>query len=211
MGDEFIYGKSLEISDYKFIGGLYENFDERTPILEIEKLNKFNKNPYSPNILLLGGARSGKDTMAEILNQEFGLSYTSSSQAAADIFIYDELKDKYGYKSPEECFEDRVNHRAEWYNMICDYNKNDRARLAKDILNKSDAYIGMRDREEIEECVRQGLFDLIIWVDASKRVSPEDKSSFNIDMSCADIIIENNSDFDTFKKKVINFGKFLYN
>ena len=35
--------------------------------------------------------------------------------------------------------------------------------------------------EEINECVKQNIFDLIIWVDASERLPMEDASSFNID------------------------------
>lgn len=154
--------------------------------------------------------RHGKDSFAEILNEHFGLSFQSSSQAAANIFLYDSLKDKYGYKTPEECFEDRVNHRAEWKTMICDYNKNDRAKLAKEILKNSDCYVGMRDREEINECMRQGLFDIIVWIDASDRLPLEPADSFDIDKSCADIIIENNGTFEEFKEKVLRFGKILY-
>jgi len=161
-------------------------------------------------LLIIGHMRHGKDSFAEILNEQFGLKYQSSSQASADIFLYDALKDKYGYKTPEECFEDRVNHRAEWKQMICDYNKDDRAKLAKEILKNSDCYVGMRDREEINECMRQGLFDLIIWVDASERLPLEPASSFDIDKTCADIIIENNGTFEEFKEKVLRFGKILY-
>tara|TARA_R110000782_G_scaffold21299_1_gene57308 strand:- start:10447 stop:10956 length:510 start_codon:yes stop_codon:yes gene_type:complete len=164
------------------------------------------KNKF-PKLLIIGSARHGKDSMAEILSEKFGLKFASSSQAASDIFLYDTLKDKYGYKTSEECFEDRVNHRAEWYEMICDYNKDDKARLAKDILKVTDCYVGMRDREEIEECMRQGLFDLIVWVDASDRLPIESKDSFNIDKSCADIIISNNGTYEEFVKKVIRLGK----
>lgn len=155
-----------------------------------------------PKLLIIGHARHGKDSLAEILSVEYGLTFVSSSQAAADIFIYDELKDKYGYTNSVECFEDRVNHRAEWYDMICDYNKDDKAKLAKGILELADCYVGMRDRSEIVECMKQGLFDLIVWVDASERLPLESENSFNIDKTCADIIIENNADFQTFKSKV---------
>ena len=65
----------------------------------------------------------------------------------------------------------------------------------------------MRDKEEIEECNRQKLFDLIIWIDASERLPEEDSNSFNIDKSYADIIIDNNGTYDEFKKRVIRFGK----
>lgn len=160
-------------------------------------------------LLIIGHARHGKDSLAELLEKDFNLKFKSSSQAAADIFIFDELKDKYGYETPEQCFEDRVNHRAEWYEMICDYNKEDRARLAKGILTLTDCYVGMRDRHEITECIKQGLFDLIIWVDASERLPLESPDSFNIDKSCADIIIDNNGTYEEFKEKVFRLGKII--
>ena len=162
-----------------------------------------------PKLLILGNARHGKDTFAEILNEKFGYTFQSSSQAAADIFIYDELKDKYGYETSVECFEDRVNHRTEWYNMICDYNKDDKARLAKKILEKSDCYVGMRDLDEINACMEQGLFDVIIWVDASKRLPLEDGGSFNIDISCADVVMFNNDTLEAFEEKVVRFGSVI--
>jgi hypothetical protein len=57
--------------------------------------------------------------------------------------------------------------------------------------------------------LNQKLFDIIIWVDASERLPLEDASSFNIDKTCADIIIENNGTFEQFKEKAIRLGNFL--
>ncbi len=170
---------------------------------------KKKKTKKLPKLLILGSGRHGKDTFAELLRDNFEMKFISSSQAASDIFIFNELKTKYGYTTPEECFEDRHNHRAEWYNLICDYNKEDRAKLAKGILERADCYVGMRDRDEIDECMNQGLFDLIVWVDASKRLPPESAESFNIDISCADIIIDNNGTEEEFKKKVFRLGNIL--
>jgi len=166
-------------------------------------------NKETPKLLILGHGRHGKDTLAEILRDAFGLKFVSSSQAASDIFIYNELKEKYGYKTSEECYEDRSKHRAEWYDMICEYNKDDRARLAKGILEQADCYVGMRDNEEIAECMNQGLFDIIIWVDASERLPLEDPSSFNIERKCADIIIENNGTLEEMSEKTIRLGAVL--
>jgi hypothetical protein len=163
----------------------------------------------SPKLLIISHKRWGKDTFAELLEKHYSLKFKSSSLEASNIFIYDELKGKYGYKTPEECFEDRMNHRAEWYNMICEYNKYDRARLAKSILENSDCYVGMRDRDEINECIKQNLFDLIIWVDSSKRLPPESPDSFNIDISCADIIIDNNGTLSDLEEKVKRIGKII--
>lgn len=160
-----------------------------------------------PKLLIIGHGRHGKDTVAEFLRDEFGLKFVSSSQAAAEIFIYEELKEKYKYETPKECYEDRINHRAEWYDLICDYNVDDRARLAKGILERADCYVGMRDREEIDECLNQGLFDLIIWVDACERLPLEPADSFNIDKSCADIIIDNNGSISELHDKIYRLGK----
>lgn len=157
-------------------------------------------------LCIVGHARSGKDTMAEILRDEFGYTFKSSSQAASDIFIYDGLKTKYGYTSPEQCFEDRLNRRKEWYEMICEYNKNDKARLAKEIMKSNDIYVGMRDREEIEECIRQGIFDIVVWVDASGRVQDEPATSFNISIDLADEVIVNKAGYPEFREKVIKFA-----
>lgn len=96
-------------------------------------------------LLIIGHKRHGKDTLAEIFRDNFGMTFNSSSNAAAEIFIYDALKNKYGYKSFKECFYDRMNKRAEWYDLICEYNVKDKARLAKDILKDNDCYVGMRD------------------------------------------------------------------
>jgi len=162
-------------------------------------------------ILIIGHMRSGKDTLAELFQQHFGLTFMSSSQASTEFFLYDQLKNKYGYNSPEECFNDRVNHRDEWYLAICDYNKDNRARLANDILSKTDCYVGMRDKAEFDECVKQKLFDLIIWVDASKRLPLEPGTSFNINISDADIIVENNGTYEEFVEKAKRIGKLLFN
>jgi dephospho-CoA kinase len=157
-------------------------------------------------LLILGHARHGKDSFAEILQEQFGFRFKSSSVAASEIFIYDVLKENYGYESPEECFEDRVNHRQEWHEMICEYNEHDKARLAKDILKDADCYVGMRSGLEIEECVKQELFDLIIWVDASERLPLEGKESFNIDESYADFIVPNNGTLEEFTNRVRRIG-----
>ena len=68
----------------------------------------------------------------------------------------------------------------------------------------------MRDKEEFNECVRQKLFDIIIWVDASKRLPLEPGTSFNINMSDADIIVENNGTFEEFVEKSKRIGKALF-
>lgn len=163
-----------------------------------------------PTLLIIGHGRAGKDEMAEYWDMKFNFKAKSSSLAAAEIFIYDALKDKYGYKNFDACYRDRHNHRAEWYDLICDYNLYDKTRLAREIVKKTGSYIGMRDREEILACLAQGIFDLVIWVDAGDRIEPEHESSFNITPDLADIIVENKGSLLEYRAKLDRLGLILF-
>ncbi|MEA3295870.1 MAG: hypothetical protein U9Q27_01875 [Patescibacteria group bacterium] len=158
--------------------------------------------------------RHGKDTVAEMIEEFTGMSFKSSSEMAAEIFIYDELKNKYGYSSFIECYEDRMNHRAEWHDLICEFNVSDKALLAKEILKHNDMYVGMRSQQEIDKCIVDKVFDIIIGVfDPSKPL--ESKDSFDIDLwKSSDIIIPNDSstsNLKDLKRKVKKICDFLFN
>ena len=154
----------------------------------------FMKRLADKKILIIGEGRHGKDSVAEILRDRFGLTFQSSSQACSDIFIFDTLKHIYGYKNSTECYDDRHNHRATWYNLIRQYNRTDETRLAREILKTSQVYVGMRSVIELEACIEQNIFDHIVWVDASKRLPPEGSESNTITVDYADDIILNNHD-----------------
>ena len=128
----------------------------------------------SCKILIIGHARHGKDTVASIFADLTRLTFCSSSRFVADKVIYPALKNKYGYISTEQCYLDRFNHREEWRDLISEYNSPDKARLAKEILQTNDMYVGMRKIDEYEECLRQNIFDLIIYVTAEPRIQEND-------------------------------------
>lgn len=178
-------------------------------VKELERMRDNMVTKDRVKLCIVSHARSGKDTLAEILRDEFGYKFESSSKAASEIFIYDVLKDKYGYTSAEECFEDRVKKRQEWFELIQEFNAKDKAALAKVIMSRSDVYVGMRDREEIESCLDQDVFDLVVWVDASKRVPDEPSTSFNISKDVAHLIIDNNSTLENFREKAIKTFKYI--
>lgn len=160
-------------------------------------------------LLILGSARHGKDTVAELLKKNFGLPFQSSSLAASELFIYDALKEKYGYQSHEECFADRGNHRSEWYRLIKEYNDKDKTKLARSILSKNDVYVGMRERSEVQACREQKLFHLIVGV-YDPRKPEENKNSFNINLwEDCDVVLPNASTLSNLEEKVKQLGKFL--
>lgn len=177
-----------------------------------------------PRILILGYARSGKDTFAEMfcktMSRTKGLSLTfrSSSLFACEKVVLPAFREKVeagdwftpDYNSVQECYEDRGNYRAFWYEAIKEYNAADGARLAKELLAESDIYVGMRNIAEFKACVAQGVFDLIIWVDATSRVLVEDSSSMTItlrdvkDCGLDYWIADNNFDLDYISFTALN-------
>lgn len=154
-------------------------------------------------LLIIGGGRMGKDTVADLLCEKFGMTAKSSSEFACEKFIFEEVKDELGYNTPEECYLDRHKHRDLWFNMISGYNLKDPSKLAVELISTHDIYVGMRSSIELEGCLDKGLFDYIIYVDASDRISyREPNSSNNITSEAADIIIHNNGTLEELEAKV---------
>lgn len=154
-------------------------------------------------IMVCGHGRHGKDTFCEIL-QEYGYAFNSSSAVAAE-FIFEELKHKYGYKTIEECWNDRINHRKEWFDMICDYNIDDPTALTRKVFETSQVYSGIRNPVEFWKGKEDGVFDLSIWIDACERLSPESPDSNGIKKEMCDIVIYNNGTEEEFRERVHKF------
>lgn len=153
-------------------------------------------------ILLIGHAQHGKDTTAEIIQYLYDYKFESSSVAASRIFLFDALKEKYGYLNPIDCFVDRVNRRKEWHDLIWEYNSLDPTRLARAIMKDNDIYVGMRNDIECEACVEAKVFDLVIGVyDPRKPLEPED--SFKINMwEQADLVIPNSTSIQDLEARI---------
>tara|TARA_B100001287_G_C22685974_1_gene533649 strand:- start:3673 stop:4185 length:513 start_codon:yes stop_codon:yes gene_type:complete len=151
---------------------------------------------HKKKLLVIGHGRHGKDTVCEILRDTFGYSFESSSKFCSKLFIYDMLKEKYGYSTEEECYADRHNHRAEWYNAICEYNVNDGAALGREIFKEHDIYCGLRNKREYFQMKNTGVFDYCIWVDRSDHLPPEPKDSMTLEPWMSDFVIDNNNCLD---------------
>ena len=165
-------------------------------------------NLSKPKLLITGHGRHGKDSVADILKRNYDYTFDSSSKFCSVLFIYDMLKDKYGYTSEEECYADRHNHRAEWYDAICAYNAVDPARLGREIFAVNDIYCGLRDKREFHAMKNTGVFDYAIWVDRCDHLPLEPETSMNLEPWMADYTIDNNwslKDLEFAVSSLINF------
>jgi hypothetical protein len=160
-----------------------------------------------PKLLIVGHGRHGKDTVAEILRDHYGFTFMSSSLFCAE-FVKDAMQDiGVDYPTVEDCYEDRANHRAFWFDTISNYNTPDMTRTAEGMFKrKNDLYVGMRKREEYKACVAARLFDRVVWVDRSEHLPPEGKESMELQESDSDVTIDNNG---TLEQLLVNVGAFI--
>lgn len=159
------------------------------------------------NLLIVGHGRHGKDTVSAYLKEKYALDFVSSSQVCAETVIFPVLAEKYGYATPEECFNDRHNHRAEWFDLIHDYNEADHSRLGQEIFSRHNIYCGLRNAKEMLAMSLKGVYDIAIWVDRSEHLPPEDSSSMTITQDMCDVIIDNNGSLE---ELYANVDKFMY-
>jgi len=146
-------------------------------------------------LIVIGYGRHGKDTVCDILQDDYGYKFISSSRFCAEKVVYPALKDKYNYITVDQCYDDRHNHRKEWFDLIAGYNTDDPATLGIELFSEFDIYCGLRRKEELIALKENKVCDYIIWVDASKRLPPENKESCTVTREMADFIIDNNGDF----------------
>lgn len=154
-----------------------------------------------PKLLVVGHGRHGKDTVCEML-QDYGYTFQSSSKFCSELFIYNNLKNIYGYANEEECYNDRHQHRKEWYEMIHDYCKDDLARLGRNLFAKHDIYCGLRNKREYFAMQNEDIFDYAIWVDRCDHLPTEDPQSMSIEQWMCDFTIDNNGSFERLERNV---------
>lgn len=154
-----------------------------------------------PKLLILGYARHGKDTIAEMLHRKHGFRFTSSSEFVGREIIWDTWG-KLNYPTFEAMFADRVNHRQIWMEMIAQYNTPQKNRTARTMLQRGcDLYVGMRRMDEFE--ASRHLFDYSIWVDRSEHLPPETGSmDITPELARPDFTIDNNETLEGLEQSV---------
>lgn len=145
-----------------------------------------------PKLMVIGHGRHGKDTVCEMLRDNFGFTFCSSSQFLAERVIFPKLAHKYNYDTWQDCFNNRTAHREEWHDLIHSHCGDDLAALGKEIYAENDIYCGLRNKREFHAMRNTGLFDFCIWVDRSDFLPLEDPASMSLEPWMSDYVIDNN-------------------
>ena len=153
-----------------------------------------------PKLLIIGYARHGKDTVAEILARKYGFRFTSSSEFVGREIIWEDWGKRF-YPDFDAMFADRVNHRELWMRMISLYNTPQKDRTARTMLSRGyDMYVGMRRADELD--ASRHLFDYVIWVERAG--FPPETGSMDITKELAkpDYVIHNGGTLEELEASV---------
>lgn len=136
-----------------------------------------------------GYAQHGKDTVGEIFADTTQSEPYNVSHDIAKA-IHEEHETLGPYNDWLEAYEDRVNHRDEWFNFIREKRDENPIWLIDVALDKSGMYIGHRSLREFE--YTKPLVDATIWVDASRRGLPKEPvTSCELTPEDHDYVIDN--------------------
>jgi len=160
-------------------------------------------------LLIIGHGRHGKDTVCDILADKYHMSFQSSSAFCAEHVVFPVLSELYGYSNFMQCFDDRHNHRTEWFNLISEYCETDGARLGREIFSEYDIYGGLRNPREFAAMKEQKVFDWCVWVDRSQHLPTEPFASMGLTVDHADYIVNNNGSLSDLAIQVDNLMKEL--
>jgi len=149
-------------------------------------------------LLIIGHGRHGKDAVGDILRASYGLRSASSSEFAAQKAVFPLVSDL--YPDWRAAYDDRHAHRDLWFHAIRAYNLRPGKMLAEQILDENDIYTGMRSRDEFERS--RHVFDLVVWVDTSRRLPLEPCGSMELVADDADYVIDNNGPIDALPGRV---------
>lgn len=162
-----------------------------------------------PKLLIIGHGRHGKDTVAQMIADKMGLKFSSSSDFVGRKAIWP-MWGQERYDSYEAMFDDRVNFRSTWGDLIEAYNTPDASRTGSEMIAEgNDMYVGMRRVREWKACMENKVFDHVIWVDACNRLPLEGPGSMEMKRDHADMFIDNNGPEENLQIAVDNLQRIL--
>ena len=128
-------------------------------------------------ILIVGHARHGKDTVAEMIADYLGIEFQGTSRQFASHVrkALSEAVCDVQYHSDQECWEDRVNHRADWHVTIARFCSENKTAAADLVYAKGHIYCGVRAQAEYDAIVAK--YDpVIFWVSNNSKPKEPDSS-----------------------------------
>lgn len=155
-------------------------------------------------VLFVGHGRHGKDTACEELSKATGWKNAGTTSLYLTPYVIKEYERLGMGHLRNDAYLHRHQNRELWRRVGDEIRQNDPALLVKEALKVGPITGGCRGLPEIEAVRRESVVDLIVWVDASKRLPPDPTVEFGPEV--ADLILANNGTEAEFRYKIQRLG-----
>lgn len=152
-------------------------------------------------LAISGRGRSGKDEAAKWFNDNTSIRYSGFSTSMA---ITPHAAKHLGI-SEEEAFARRHEDRMLWFNLGNKLREHDQAFLARQTFEHGDIAVGIRDRDEMQAVLNEGLVDVAIWIDRDVPVDP----TLTYGKELCSIVVENHGTLEEFHAVLRAVAKYL--
>lgn len=154
-------------------------------------------------ILVVGHSRHGKDTVADILSEVYGLKGISGSRWMLEAGHMDDLATELGYTDRGRFYTDRHLHRKAWFDRINKTIQTSPAAIARGVFRQHDVYTGIRTSEEYEAVQAIVRPDMVLWVDRSTVLPPEPSDSNELQWDPSMLTVWNGGTIEQLRDEVI--------
>jgi hypothetical protein len=150
-------------------------------------------------LLVVGHGGAGKDTACEYLAKVTTLRFAGTTSAYLSKYVAARLG-----VPREEALLTRHGNRRLWHRVGNELRRQDPARLVRESLEHAQIVGGVRGREELEACRREGLVDLVVWV-ANDRVARDSTVHFG-EQDC-DVTVANHGSLEEFHERLLEMAR----
>ena len=147
-----------------------------------------------PTVAFCGWGRAGKDEAGMFLYQNSSMIYHGSLSWVGLPVVAARLK------LPQQvAWETRHLRRMEWFEILNEYRKDDPTRLVRDSLRRGDIVVGLRSKDELLACKKQGLMTHTVWIERPG-IPPDPTVTY--DKGDCDHVVANDGDLPRFFEKI---------
>src|SRR4051794_33247310 len=149
-------------------------------------------------IMFVGPSGAGKDTACRYLAEVTTLRFagTTSDRLAHRVAA------RLGV-SVQEAYRSRHANRNLWHRVGNEVRRHDPGLLARESLAHGEITGGVRGIEEVRACRREGLVDLVVWID-NDRVRRDSTVTFGSE-EC-DAVVPNHGSLEEFHEHLLNWA-----
>lgn len=150
-------------------------------------------------VMFVGHSGAGKDTACRLLAELTHLRFAGTTSDFLAKYVAARLG-----VTVDQAYRTRHANRNLWHRVGNEIRRRDPGLLVRESLQDAEITGGVRGREELAACRREGLVDLVVWV-ANDRVPRSSTVTF-AEADC-DAVVANHGSLDEFRGRLLGMAR----